>query len=276
MNLARGQPWLDDERISQAVGAITRIAAPRLMEANQAATELLLKGITVEGLPDWDGGRGQTDPLHRLGAPGAQHLHGDQPVPGGLPAGYDRGKEFIVPDLVLLVNGIPLVVVECKSPPCPEPMAEAVDQLRRYTNQRCAAGEVDDNEGNETPVPHQPTADRQQLRRGAVGSIGRELASTSRRGRRCWHRWPGTEADVAAALGKATLAEQERLIAGLLRAGAPAGRGAPLHAVHAGRRADDQVGLPLPAVPRGERCASRDCAAARRDARTASTTGAAA
>lgn len=57
---AADRPWLDDERLSQAVGAITRIPAHRLMEANQAATELLLGGLTVEGLPGWDGGRGQT------------------------------------------------------------------------------------------------------------------------------------------------------------------------------------------------------------------------
>ena len=53
-------PWLDDERLSEAVAAITRIARPKLIEANQAATELLLLGITVDGLPGWDGGRGQT------------------------------------------------------------------------------------------------------------------------------------------------------------------------------------------------------------------------
>ena len=32
----------------------------KLMEANERATELLIKGLTVEGLPGWDGGRGQT------------------------------------------------------------------------------------------------------------------------------------------------------------------------------------------------------------------------
>ena len=30
------------------------------MEANRHATELLLGALTVEGLPDWDGGRGPT------------------------------------------------------------------------------------------------------------------------------------------------------------------------------------------------------------------------
>jgi type I restriction enzyme R subunit len=59
VNLREGEPWLDDRRIAQAIGAIDRIAPARLMEANQEATERLLKGVTVDGLPDWDQGRGQ-------------------------------------------------------------------------------------------------------------------------------------------------------------------------------------------------------------------------
>ena len=54
-----GRPWLDDVRVSQAVGALTRLSAPSLLEANLRATELLLTGITVEGLPGWNGGRDQ-------------------------------------------------------------------------------------------------------------------------------------------------------------------------------------------------------------------------
>ena len=114
INLRDGAPWLDDSRISQAVSALERIAAPSLMEANQAATDLLLKGMTVEGLPGWDQGRAQT----------VHYIDWDHPenntftvvnqfrvdCPGG------QAKKFIVPDLVLFVNGIPLVVVECKSP----------------------------------------------------------------------------------------------------------------------------------------------------------------
>ena len=57
LNLHNGQPWLDDERLTQAVAALTRIPAHRLLEANRTATDLLLSGITVEGLPGWDGGR---------------------------------------------------------------------------------------------------------------------------------------------------------------------------------------------------------------------------
>lgn len=51
------QPWLDNERLLQAVGAITRIPAHGLMVANRVATELLPGGITVDGMPGWDGGQ---------------------------------------------------------------------------------------------------------------------------------------------------------------------------------------------------------------------------
>ena len=46
-----GQPWLDEARLSEAISAITRHGQRGLMEANQAVTELLLRGLTVEGLP---------------------------------------------------------------------------------------------------------------------------------------------------------------------------------------------------------------------------------
>ena len=44
-----GQPWLDEARISEAVNRLERLGQPHLIEANQAATELLLKGTQVEG-----------------------------------------------------------------------------------------------------------------------------------------------------------------------------------------------------------------------------------
>lgn len=45
-------------------------------------------------------------------------------------------KPFIIPDIVCFVNGIPLVVIECKDEDVSEPMSEAYDQIKRYANQR--------------------------------------------------------------------------------------------------------------------------------------------
>lgn len=36
-----GRPWLDEDRISQIVSALERISAPKLMEANRAAFDLI-------------------------------------------------------------------------------------------------------------------------------------------------------------------------------------------------------------------------------------------
>jgi len=47
-------------------------------------------------------------------------------------------KNFIIPDIVLFINGLPVVVVECKDLNANEsnPMAEAFKQLMRYSEQR--------------------------------------------------------------------------------------------------------------------------------------------
>ena len=44
-----GKEWLDDTQVNAAVSQLERLGAQRLMEANQAATELLLKGTSVLG-----------------------------------------------------------------------------------------------------------------------------------------------------------------------------------------------------------------------------------
>jgi type I restriction enzyme, R subunit len=43
------QPWLEETQINAAASELERIATQRLIEANQAATQLLLTGVTVQG-----------------------------------------------------------------------------------------------------------------------------------------------------------------------------------------------------------------------------------
>src|SRR5690625_2061173 len=110
INLRDGTPWLDEQRLSQAVAALTRLPAAGLMEANQLATELLLKGIAVEGLPDWDRGRSQTIHYIDWHNPENNRFTVINQYKVQCPPGHDSAKGHIIPDLVLLVNGIPLVV----------------------------------------------------------------------------------------------------------------------------------------------------------------------
>ncbi|WP_148767241.1 type I restriction endonuclease subunit R [Dolichospermum sp. UHCC 0315A] len=50
-------------------------------------------------------------------------------------------ENHIIPDIVLFLNGLPVVVIECKSPKVQDAIPEAIDQLMRYSEQRGAKGE---------------------------------------------------------------------------------------------------------------------------------------
>lgn len=212
-----GKPWLDDARLDEALACITRLGTHKLMEANQKATELLVKGLTVEGLPGWDGGRGQVIRYIDWDTPANNRFTVVNQYRVDCPPGFNSAKAFIVPDLVLLVNGIPLVVVECKSPSVQEPLAEAVDQLRRYSNQRRVAFEVDDNEGNEALFATVQMLVATSFDEARVGCIGAAFEHYAQWKTVVGPDGRGSEIEVAQTLGKAALSEQERLIAGLLQ-----------------------------------------------------------
>ena len=211
-----GAPWLDDARLDDAVTAIIKLGTHKLMEANEKATALLIRGLTVEGLPGWDGGRGQTIRYIDWDAPANNRFTVVNQYRVDCPPGFNSAKQFIVTDLVLLVNGIPLVVVECKSPSVPEPLAEAVDQLRRYSNQRKAAFEVDDNEGNEPLFATNQLLVATSFDEARVGCVGAAFEHYAQWKTVVGPDGAGSEIEVAQALGKAVLSGQERLIAGLL------------------------------------------------------------
>ncbi|WP_295448885.1 type I restriction endonuclease, partial [uncultured Thiodictyon sp.] len=132
INLRDGQPWLDEARIARAIRDLEQAPGHRLMEANQAVTELLLKGTVVDGLPDWDQGRPQP----------VRYIDFDHPenndflVINQFKVELTSGRGHIIPDSVLFVNGLPLGVAEFKSPGSQNPIGAATNQLLRYSNQR--------------------------------------------------------------------------------------------------------------------------------------------
>ncbi|PRY64802.1 type I restriction enzyme R subunit [Vreelandella songnenensis] len=212
--------WLNEERISTAVSALTRIAAPGLMEANRIATERLTEGVVVDGLVDWDGGRSRTIHYIDWATPANNHFTVINQYKVACPPGHDTAKQHVVPDLVLLVNGIPLVVIECKSPNAAEPMAEAIDQLRRYSDQRFVSGEVGDHEGapalfNTNQLLLATCFD--DCRVGTIGASAshylpwKAVASADNPHQR--------EAEVAKTLGVTALSAQQRTVAGVLAPG---------------------------------------------------------
>ena len=47
-----------------------------------------------------------------------------------------KPREGIIPDIVLFVNGLPFIVVECKDVDVSDPLSDAVNQVMRYANTR--------------------------------------------------------------------------------------------------------------------------------------------
>jgi len=132
LNLRGGKPWLDDARIARAIRDLEQAAGHRLMEINQSATELLLKGTVADGLPDWDQGRPK--PVRFIDF--ENWANNDFLVINQFKVELTSGRGHVIPDAVLFVNGIPLVVAEFKSPGIQNPLDEAINQLLRYSNQR--------------------------------------------------------------------------------------------------------------------------------------------
>ncbi|CAK0769273.1 type I restriction enzyme, R subunit [uncultured Gammaproteobacteria bacterium] len=91
-----------------------------------------------------------------------------------------------------------------------------MDQLRRYSNQRRADGEVEDNEGNEGLFATNQLLVATSFDAARVGCVGATFDYFSQ-----WKTVEGpdslgSEQEVAANLDRSTLSEQERLLAGLL------------------------------------------------------------
>jgi type I restriction enzyme R subunit len=158
-----GNPWLDDTQVNAAVSQLERLGAQRLMEANQAATELLLKGTTVLG---------QDGKQHTVHFIDFEHPENNDFLAINQyrvdPPWATGNRGFIVPDIVLLVNGIPLVVIECKSPKLDNPITEAIRDLLQYSNQRGSS----QPEGAEKLFHYNQLMIAASRGRAAAGTIG--------------------------------------------------------------------------------------------------------
>ncbi|MBB2692256.1 UNVERIFIED_ORG: type I restriction enzyme R subunit [Rhizobium esperanzae] len=127
-----GSEWLDDRRINQAISQLERPTAKDFIAINEELHDKIVRGVNVSG-PDGEHERRvrfigfeEGDPNEFIAV---NQYRVDPPGAVG-----DRG--FIIPDIVLFVNGLPLVVIEAKSPAVTDPIATAIDQMRRYANRR--------------------------------------------------------------------------------------------------------------------------------------------
>jgi type I restriction enzyme R subunit len=121
----RINPWIDDNNLRKVVRYVTHIESTSLMEANELMHQDIVNYISIEQ----DLGKGKKNQTVKLidfdNVENNEFLVVDQFKVSGV-------TDNIIPDVILFVNGIPLVVIECKSAFVSNPLIQAAKQLERY------------------------------------------------------------------------------------------------------------------------------------------------
>lgn len=129
-------PWMDDDQVEEVARRITTPISRDLLENNQHVLKLLLEGTSV----DENRRTGEKSPTVRyvdFERRGNNSFIAVSQFKVRIP-GTDQ---HIIPDITLFLNGLPITVIECKSPKVKEAIAEAIDQMLRYSEQRGEKGE---------------------------------------------------------------------------------------------------------------------------------------
>ena len=128
-SLKRINPWINDENLRKVIRELTKTLYSNLIEANQGIWTQINQCISV--MQDLGkGNKGQTVHIIDFEHPeNNEFLCTNQFKVSGV-------NQNIIPDILCFVNGLPLAVIECKSPYITNPMEAGIDQLLRYANRR--------------------------------------------------------------------------------------------------------------------------------------------
>ncbi len=125
-------PWIDENNLKKALRRIITIVATSTIEANEKIHHDLVHYFSLE--QDLGSGKkGQTVRLIDFESPENNEFIVTNQFKVNGP------QENIIADVVVFVNGIPLAVIECKSPTVTNPMESAITQLNRYQNPKIGA-----------------------------------------------------------------------------------------------------------------------------------------
>ena len=128
-NIKRINPWISDPNLQKVVKDLSKTQYTNLIEANQAIWTTINQCVSV--MQDLGkGNKGQTVHIIDFANPeNNEFVCTNQFKVSGV-------NQNIIPDIILFVNGMPLAVIECKSPYITNPMEAGIDQLLRYANRR--------------------------------------------------------------------------------------------------------------------------------------------
>lgn len=127
--IKRINPWISIDNLRKVVRETMHPVTATLMEANQKLWIDIVHYQSVEQ----DLGKGRKGQTVRLidfdDLSNNEFLCVNQFKVEGV-------NETIIPDIVCFVNGLPLAIIEAKSPYTTNPMDSGINQLRRYANRR--------------------------------------------------------------------------------------------------------------------------------------------
>ena len=199
--LVKINPFLTDTQVDELERKITTFQKNSLLENNQQVLHYLLENTTVPKNEQ----TGELSPTVRF--IDFENLANNSFVAvSQFKVSVTGTDHHIIPDIVLFVNGLPLVVVEAKSSKVKEPIPEAIDQLMRYSEQRGDTGE-----GNKELFYYNQILITTCRTEAKFGTITTQIEKH-------FYRWtdpyPKTLNDLAH--GKSSPNDQQRLVAGML------------------------------------------------------------
>lgn len=199
--LVKINSFLTDAQVDELERKITTFQKNSLLENNQQVLHYLLENTTVSKNEQ----TGELSPTVRF--IDFENLENNSFTAISQFKVVVTGTDHhIIPDIVLFVNGLPLVVVEAKSSKVKEPIPEAIDQLMRYSEQRGDTGE-----GNKELFYYNQILVTTCRTEAKFGTITTQIEKH-------FYRWtdpyPKTLNDLSH--GQSSPNDQQRLVAGML------------------------------------------------------------
>ncbi len=199
--LMKINPFLNNVQVDELERKITTFQKSSLLENNQQVLHYLLENTTVSKNEQ----TGELSPTVRF-IDFENLANNSFAAVSQFKVSVTGTDHHIIPDIVLFVNGLPLVVVEAKSSKVKEPIPEAIDQLMRYSEKRGDTGE-----GNKELFYYNQILVTTCRTEAKFGTITTHIEKH-------FYRWtdpyPKTLNDLAH--GKSSPNDQQRLVAGML------------------------------------------------------------
>ena len=135
--LLRLNPWIREEQADELILEMQTYSSRNLLVANTDVFERIANGLSCN-----DEEMGETNkPIKLIDYSDINNFNPSTTKNSFVAVSQMKiqipGTEMhIIPDVVLFVNGFPVVVIECKSPAIADPVYEGIEQLLRYQDRR--------------------------------------------------------------------------------------------------------------------------------------------